>query len=130
MGGYNFFTSSFRKKRPDGKWSLAHPLHDPLRFIGQSMIAWPAAAFASIMMAAPKPGAEPLPDIVKLALQTTVVYPLIVIAAFALYFLLARAGQQRLAPVPLVVPIAIVGVWLATLVLFLLKYALSLMGLA
>jgi len=30
----------------------------------------------------------------------------------------------------LVVPIAIVGVWLATLVLFLLKYALSLMGLA
>ncbi len=130
MGGYNLFTSSFRRKRPDGKWSIAHPLRDPLRFIGQSMIVWPAAAFAAIMMAAPKPDVDPLPEIVRLALQTTVVYPLIVIAAFAVYFLLSRIGQQRLAPLPLIVPMAIVGVWLVTLALFLLKYVLSLAGAA
>ena len=128
MGGYNLFTSSFRKKRPEGKWSLAHPLREPLRFIGQSMVAWPAAALAAIMMAAPSPDAEPLPGIVRLALQTTVVYPIIVIVAFALYFLLSRAGQPRLAALPLIAPLTIVGVWLVTLALFLFKYVLSLAG--
>ena len=128
MGGYNLFSSSFRKKRPEGKWSLAHPLREPLRFIGQSMIVWPAAALASIMIAAPKPDVAPLPAIVKLALQTTIVYPIIVIVAFGLYFLLSRLGHARLAPLPLIVPMAIVAVWLVTLTLFLLKYALSTMG--
>ena len=130
MGGYNLFSSSFKRKRPDGKWSLAHPLHDPLRFIGQSMVVWPAAAFAAIMMAAPRPGVEPVPEIVRLALQTTIVYPLIVIAAFALFFLLNRIGQSRLALLPLVVPMAIVGVWVVTLGLFLFKFGLSAVGLA
>lgn len=130
MGGYNLFSSSFRKKRPEGKWSLAHPLREPLRFVGQSMIAWPAAALAAIMMAAPKPGVEPVSAVVKLALQTTVVYPIIVIAAFGLYFVLNRAGQHKAALLPLIVPIAIVGVWLVTLTLFLLKYAVSMIGLS
>lgn len=129
MGGYNFFSSSFRKKRPEGKWSLAHPFQEPLRFVGQSMIAWPAAALAAIMMAAPKADVEPIPAVVKLALQTTVVYPIIVIAAFGLYFLMNRVGQHRIALLPLIVPMAIVGVWLVTLTLFLLKYALSMIGL-
>jgi len=129
LGGYNLFSSSFRKKRPEGKWSLAHPLREPLRFIGQSMIVWPAAALASIMIAAPKPDVEPLSPILKLALQTTIVYPIIVIAAFALYFVLTRLGQAKLAPLPLIVPMAIVAVWLVTLTLFLLKYAISAMGL-
>ena len=82
------------------------------------------------MMAAPKPGVEPVSAVVKLALQTTVVYPIIVIAAFALYFVLNRAGQQKIALLPLIVPMAIVGVWLVTLTLFLLKYALSMTGLS
>lgn len=81
------------------------------------------------MIAAPKPDVEPVSAVMKLALQTTVVYPIIVIAAFALYFVLNRAGQHKLAMVPLIVPMAIVGVWLVTLTLFLFKYGLSMTGL-
>lgn len=128
MNGRKPLWSAFNRPRPEGKWSLAHPMREPLRFIGQSMIAWPAAALAAIMMAAPKEGVEPLPSIVKLALQTTVVYPIIVIAAFGLYFVLARAGQPKAAALPLIVPIAIVGVWLITLALFIVRYGVSLLG--
>lgn len=127
MGGHSPFGSAFRRPRPDGRWSLAHPLREPLRAIGQSLVAWPAAALAAIMMAAPKEGVEQ-PAVVLLALQATVVYPIIAIAAIALHFLLARLGKAALAPLPLIVPLALVGVWLVTLTLFLVKYALSTVG--
>lgn len=129
MGGFNLFSSPFRRKRPEGKWSLAHPLREPLRFLGQSVVAWPAAALAAMMMAAPKPEVEPVSGVVRLALQATVVYPLIVIAACALYVALNRLGQHRAALLPLILPMAIIGVWLVTLTLFLFKYVLSAAGL-
>lgn len=120
--------SAFRRPKPEGKWSLAHPLREPVRFVGQSMVAWPAAAFAAIMMAAPKEAAEPLPGIVKLVLQATVVYPLIVGVAFALYFLLVRMGQPAHAALPLMVPMALCTLWGIVFVLFLFKYLMSLLG--
>ena len=129
MKGQTPFGSVFRRPRPDGRWSLANPLREPLRAIGQSLVAWPAAALAAIMMAAPKEGVEQSP-IVLLGLQVTVLYPIIAIVAIASHFLLARFGSAPLAPLPLIVPFAIVGVWLVTLTLFLLKYLVSLAGIA
>jgi hypothetical protein len=128
VSGNNLLRSSFKRRpRPDGKWSLAHPFREPARFIGQSLIAWPAAALAAIMMAAPKEGVEQL-GIVLLALQITVLYPIIAITAIGMHFGLAKIGQSALSPLPLLIPIAIVGVWLATLGMFLLKYVGSFVG--
>ncbi len=129
MGGHRPFGSVFKRPRPEGRWSLAHPLREPLRAVGQSLVAWPAAALAAIMMAAPKDGVEQ-PAIVLLALQATVVYPIIAIAAIALHFLLARLGKSAWAPLPLIIPLALVGTWLVTLTLFLVKYGLSIVRLA
>lgn len=124
-----YLWSAFRRPRPEGKWSLAHPLREPARFVGQSMVAWPAAGIAAIMMAAPKDDVV-LPGIVIFALQATVVYPLIVAVAFGLYFLLVRTGHAAHAAVPLMVPMALCGLWLIVLILFLFKYIMSLFGVA
>ena len=116
-----------RKPRPEGKWSLAHPMREPVRFIAQSLIAWPAAALAAIMMAAPKDGFEQ-PAIILTALQVTVLYPIVAIVAIALHIGLARANFAQASIFPLIVPMAIVGVWIVTLFLFGVKYLLSLLG--
>jgi len=81
-----------------------------------------------MMMAAPESGFAHT-QISLLALQITFVYPLIALAAFGLFFGLARIGLVKISPLPLIVPIAIVGVWLVTLALFLLKFAASAAGL-
>lgn len=81
-----------------------------------------------MMMAAPESGFAHT-QISLMALQVTFVYPLIALAAFGLYFGLAKAGLARISPIPLIVPIAIVGVWLVTLALFLAKFVASAAGL-
>ncbi|HKK29775.1 MAG TPA: hypothetical protein VKA18_05195 [Alphaproteobacteria bacterium] len=127
MSGRNTFRSVFKRPKPDGRWSLAHPLREPIRAIGQSMVAWPAAAFAAIMLAAPREGIEQ-PALVILVLQVTVLYPIIAIAAIGLHFALARIGARGLSPLPLLVPMAIVALWLVTLTLFLAKFSASTLG--
>jgi hypothetical protein len=125
--GNSPFRSLFRRPRPEGSWSLAHPLREPLRAIAQSFVFWPVAAFAAIMLASPKAGVE-LTPITKLALQATVVYPLIAGAAIALHFLLLRVGFRVASALPLVVPLAIEALWVATLLAFLARYAASMAG--
>lgn len=110
-----------------GRFRLAHPLKEPVRAVGQSFVLWPAAAIAAIMYAGHL-GEEERSGILLFILQVTVLYPIIAGACFASWFLLARAGRERLALLPLIVPLAIMGVWAVTLVLFLGRYLASLLG--
>ena len=70
------------------------------------------------------------PAIVLLFLQVTVLYPIIAGVAFAAWYYLERAGRSNVSLLPLIVPLAIMGVWALSLVLFIARvlgsFALSL----
>tara|TARA_R110002096_G_scaffold435147_1_gene659514 strand:+ start:3926 stop:4306 length:381 start_codon:yes stop_codon:yes gene_type:complete len=119
--------SLFKRRRPEGRFKIAHPLREPARAVGQSFMLWPAVALAAIMYAAPRAGVEK-PTIVVLFLQVTVLYPIIAGAAFAAWFGLARSGREQLALLPLVIPLAIVGVWFVAGLLFAARFLVSLLG--
>ncbi len=117
----------FRRPKPEGRFKLAHPLREPVRAVGQSFVFWPVAALASIMYAAPQEGVEK-PAIVLLFLQVTVLYPIIAGACFTAWFLLARAGRDQVALLPLIAPLSIMGVWAVSFAFFILRYLGSLIG--
>lgn len=118
----------FRRPKPEGgRFRLAHPLKEPARAVAQSFVAWPAAALAAIMYAAPQEGVEKS-ALVLFFLQVTVLYPIIAGICFAAWFFLARAGKDRIAALPLLVPLVIMGIWAVALAVFLLLYLASLVG--
>jgi hypothetical protein len=114
----------FRRPKPEGKFSLAHPLREPVRAVGQSFVLWPAAALTAIMYAAPQEGTDK-PAIVVLVLQITVLYPIIAGVAFICSQMIAKAGHERASLLPLIVPLAIMGLWALVLILFAGRYLAS-----
>lgn|GEM_PF-3950640 len=117
----------FRRRRPEGRFRLAHPLKEPARAVAQSFVVWPAAAIAAIMYAGHL-SEEERTGILVFVLQVTVLYPLIAGACFVAWFLLARVGREHIAPLPLLLPLAIMAIWALVLVLFLLRYLASLIA--
>jgi len=111
----------FRRHRPEGRWSLAHPLREPLRAVGQSIVLWPPAAFIAMMVASPKFGGEKS-TLALLPLQITVLYPLIVVAAIGAWFLLERVGRNDISAWPLLTPLLVVAMWAVGLIYFVICY--------
>lgn len=118
----------FRRSKPEGRFRLANPLREPVRAVAQSFVVWPAMAFAAIMYAAPQDGVDK-PAIVLFFLQVTVLYPIIAGACFAAWFFLARAGQEQIGLLPLLVPLSIMATWAVALLMFLLRFLASAIGL-
>ena len=122
------FDNLFRRRpRPEGKFKIAHPLKEPVRAVGQSFVAWPAAALAAMMYAAPQDGVEKH-GIVLAFLQVVLLYPLIAGACFVAWFLLARRGHEQIALLPLILPLSIMATVVLALVLFILRYLVSIVA--
>ena len=117
----------FRRPKPEGRFRLANPLREPARAVAQSLVAWPAAALAAIMYAAPQGGVEKS-ALLLFFLQITVLYPIIAGACFTAWFFLVRAEREQLALLPLILPLTIMAAWAVALAVFLLHFLASLLG--